>query len=171
MKLGSPVERVMELLAEFKNKIEDPDDVADISYIMGLISSDKLYTIDIRSAGGANLSSEMTAWLENNMGMKKDLDVEGTVRRLRDLLPSRRRAASSGRRRRSSPAPTRIAAKELAKLDEVVMDPAMEFFFASSRARPTCASTTGTSTSSTSPPRRRAPTSSSASTPCSMTTA
>ena len=76
LKLGSPVERVMELLSEMKNRIEEADDVADIAWIMHLISSDKLYTIDIRAAGGGNLSSEMTAWLEDNLGMKKDIDHE-----------------------------------------------------------------------------------------------
>ena len=78
LKLGSPVERVMELLGEMKRKIGDDekeaDDVADISWIMHLISSDKLYTIDIRAAGGGNLSSEMEKFLQDNMGMKKDIE-------------------------------------------------------------------------------------------------
>lgn len=76
LKLGSPVERVMELLNEMKTRLDADEDVADITWIMHLIASDKLYTIDIRSAGGANLSTEMTAWLENNMGMKKDIEAE-----------------------------------------------------------------------------------------------
>jgi hypothetical protein len=41
LKLGSPVERVMELLGEMKQRTEDESDLADISWIMHLISSDK----------------------------------------------------------------------------------------------------------------------------------
>ena len=37
LKLGSPVERVMELLSEMKGRLEEEEDVADISWIMHLI--------------------------------------------------------------------------------------------------------------------------------------
>ena len=127
LKLGSPVERVMELLSEMKGRIEEGDDVADISWIMHLISSDKLYTIDIRSAGGANLSSEMTAWLENNMGMKKDIDLDADD----GDGPTTDLAKAQGLKR----AETKIAlggdsaaAKELAKLDDVLMSSEMEYY-------------------------------------------
>ena len=41
LKLGSPVERVMELLSEMKTRTDEDVDLADISWIMHLISSDK----------------------------------------------------------------------------------------------------------------------------------
>lgn len=37
LKLGSPVERVMELLTEMKSRLEEDEDVADITWIMHLI--------------------------------------------------------------------------------------------------------------------------------------
>jgi len=123
LKLGSPVERVMELLQEMRGRIEDQDDVADISWIMHLISSDKLYTIDIKAAGGGNLSSEMTAFLEENLGMKKDIDLEGE-----DVDDSSLAAAVGLKRQETkmvggSDSP---AAKELARLDDVCMLPEMQ---------------------------------------------
>lgn len=126
LKLGSPVERVMELLAEFKNKNEEQqDDVADISWIMHLISSDKLYTIDIRAAGGDNLSSEMTAWLENNMGMKKDIEHEpedGEGTNLTNAVGLKRQEI------KIQPGGDSAASKELTQLDEVLMLPEMEYY-------------------------------------------
>jgi len=84
LKLGSPVDRVMELLADIKQRLEEQEDKADVAWIMHLIASDKLYSIDLRSAGGGNLDTEMAAWLVGNMGMKKeagedaaDVDEEG----------------------------------------------------------------------------------------------
>lgn len=78
LKFGSPVERVMELLIDMKGRLEDADDVSDVSWIMHLISSDKLYTIDLKVAGGANVSSEMMSFLENNLGggRRQSVDVQ-----------------------------------------------------------------------------------------------
>jgi len=134
LKLGSPVERVMELLADFKHRCterEETEDVADISWIMHLISSDKLYTIDIRAAGGANLSSEMTAWLTENMGMKKDIentedDEESTNREAAGLKRAETKMVPGG---------DSAAGKELARLDDVLMMPEMEYYLAEQPGR------------------------------------
>ena len=129
LKLGSPVERVMELLSEMKGRLEDAEDVSDITWIMHLISSDKLYTIDIRSAGGANLSSEMTAWLENNMGMKKDMEIDGEDG---DGQNSTNLAQAQGLKRAETKIALggdSVAAKELGKLDDVLMLSEMEYYF------------------------------------------
>ena len=98
------------------DEVED-EDVADISWIMHLIASDKLYTIDIRSAGGANLSSEMTAWLEDNLGMKKDIEAEAE-----EGDENATNLATAGNLKRQE---TKIvqgdsaASRELARLDDV----------------------------------------------------
>jgi len=129
LKLGSPVERVMELLSEMKSRLEEEEDVADISWIMHLIASDKLYTIDIRSAGGANLSSEMTAWLENNLGMKKDIDFDGDETESNATTSTL--ASAQGLRRQETKVlmgGDSTAAKELARLDDVMMLPAIEAY-------------------------------------------
>ena len=132
LKLGSPVERVMELLGEMKRKIEDNDkdkggeDVAHISWIMHLIASDKLYTIDIRAAGGGNLSSEMTAWLEDNLGMKKDMEAEAEEGDEATNL-----ATAAGVKRQETkmmPGGDSAGAKELGKLDEVLTLPEMGYY-------------------------------------------
>jgi hypothetical protein len=94
-----------------------------------------VYTIDIRAAGGANLSSEMTAWLENNMGMKKDMEAEAA-----DETASESSVLSSaqGLRRQE----TKIgldsdsaAAKELARLDAVVTLSEMDYYLAEQPGR------------------------------------
>ena len=127
LKLGSPVERVMELLGEMKRKIGDDekeaDDVADISWIMHLISSDKLYTIDIRAAGGGNLSSEMEKFLQDNMGMKKDIE--------NDEEEDQNLATAAGLKRQETkvgPGSDSAAGKELAHLDDVLMLPEIEYY-------------------------------------------
>lgn len=136
MRLGSPVERVMELLGDMKGKLEETDDAADVAWIMHLIASDKLYTIDIRSAGGANLSAEMEWWLENNMGMKKDMDKLGA--------DGDGFAASAGQKALGlKRAETKVnmgdassgAARELTRLDEVLMMPEMEYYLSAQPGR------------------------------------
>lgn len=130
LKLGSPVERVMELLSEMKGRLEEEEDVADISWIMHLIASDKLYTIDIRSAGGANLSSEMTAWLENNMGMKKDMDLNGDDTESNGTT-STNMSSAQGMKRQSTKidmSSDSAASKELARLDNLLVLPEIEAF-------------------------------------------
>jgi len=128
LKLGSPVERVMELLADMKGRLEEAEDVADVSWIMHLISSDKLYTIDIRSAGGANLSSEMTAWLEN-MGMKKDIDLDGDD--TDSNATNSTLSAAQGLKRAETKihfGGDSVAAKELARLDDALSLPIIEAY-------------------------------------------
>ena len=49
LKLGSPIDRVMELLTDMKGRAEDEDDEADIGWIMHLIASDTLYAVDLSS--------------------------------------------------------------------------------------------------------------------------
>ena len=95
LKLGSPVERVMELLHDMKGRVEEEDDQADLLWIMQLIASDKLYAIDIAGLGGGNMSSEMTAFLGNQVGMKEGAHeeepepaAEGPVRRAAAMLSS-----------------------------------------------------------------------------------
>jgi len=125
LKLGSPVERVMDLLSEMRGRLEEEDDIADLSWIMHLISSDKLYTIDIRAAGGGNLSSEMTAWLENNLGMKKDSDLDGDGGLAASLTSAQGLKRQETKMIGGTDSP---AAKELARLDDVCMLPEIEAY-------------------------------------------
>ena len=68
----------MSLLTELKAKCIGSDtqtmeeQQADLDWIMQLIASDKLYTIDLRTAAGGKLSADMAAFLTANMGMKKE---------------------------------------------------------------------------------------------------
>jgi len=129
LKLGSPVERVMELLGDMKHKVQDKlgddhTDVAEIQYIMHLISSDKLYTIDIRAAGGDKLSGEMMAWMSDNMGMKKDIDRDPEDG---DEAPTNMETAGLKRQEtKIVPGGDSEAGKQLARLDELLMLPEME---------------------------------------------
>jgi len=75
LKMGSPVERVMELLRQLKEKAPSDDMQADLEWIIQLIASDKLYTIDLRAGG--KLDKDMAAWLTSNMGMRKETEVDG----------------------------------------------------------------------------------------------
>ena len=138
LKLGSPVERVMELLGEMKRRLdgEESEDEADIAWIMQLISSDKLYTIDIRAAGGGNLSSEMTAWLEDNLGMKKDIDTEADNGDGADANLS----TAAGMKRQETkmmPGGDTPGSRELARLDDVLMLPEMEHYLTTQPGRET----------------------------------
>ena len=90
LKLGSPVERVMDLLADLKNRSEE-ETVADLEWVMQLIASDKLYSIDLRNAGGGKMDSEMAAFLTDNLGLKKeagDLDGESETGTATDSVTS-----------------------------------------------------------------------------------
>ena len=75
LKMGSPVERVMQLLRGLKEKAPTDDMQADLEWIIQLIASDKLYTIDLRAGG--KIDKEMSAWLTSNMGMRKEADADG----------------------------------------------------------------------------------------------
>jgi len=73
LKLGPPVERVIELLKDLQTKAETDGMAADIDWIIQLIAADKLYTVDLRT--NAMVDKDMSAWLTSNMGMKKDKDM------------------------------------------------------------------------------------------------
>ena len=77
LKLGSPVDRVMELLQNMRMRCDDEEDEADVQWILQLIASDKLYEIDLSSTGVGSLDTEMTAYLVGQVGVKKEKqDVE-----------------------------------------------------------------------------------------------
>jgi len=67
LKLGSPVDRVMDLLKDITARCEEDEDVNDVTWIMQLIASDKLYQIDMKSIAGGQ-SAEMAAFLNATMG-------------------------------------------------------------------------------------------------------
>ena len=75
LKLGSPVEKVMDMLSDMKSRTEEEEDIGDIAWIMHLIASDKLYSIDLQSLG-AGQSDEMKAFLQGDMGIKKDTTTD-----------------------------------------------------------------------------------------------
>tara|TARA_B110001452_G_scaffold263814_1_gene265818 strand:+ start:457 stop:2259 length:1803 start_codon:yes stop_codon:yes gene_type:complete len=77
LKLGSPVERVIDMLGEFKAKVPAEEDQQDLQWIMDLIASDKLYTINIKNIGADIKDKEMSDYLAQNMGMKKEVDLDG----------------------------------------------------------------------------------------------
>ena len=95
-------------------------------------ASDKLYTIDIRSAGGDALSSEMTAWLENNMGMKKDIDLDGDDGATTDMTTAMGLKRQETRVFSGADSP---AAKELGRLDDVLMLPEMAYYLSEQPGR------------------------------------
>ena len=67
LKLGSPVERVIDMLGEFKAKVPAEEDQQDLQWIMDLIASDKLYTINIKNIGADIKDKEMSDYLAQNM--------------------------------------------------------------------------------------------------------
>ena len=76
LKTGSPVERVIDLLGDMKGKVEDDEDKVDIQWIMDLIASDKLYTINIKNVVADVKDKDMAAFLSQEMNIKKDVDLD-----------------------------------------------------------------------------------------------
>eukprot|EP00965_Chrysotila_dentata_P006916 225833-Pleurochrysis_carterae.AAC.1 len=68
LKAGPPVERVMQMLNELKDHAETDDMATDIEWIVSLIASDKLYSMDLHVAG--KVDDEMRNYLKG-MGIKK----------------------------------------------------------------------------------------------------
>jgi len=124
LKLGSPVERVMELLKDLLTRAESDDMKSDVDWIMQLIASDKLYAIDLRSASGGKIDKEMSDWLSSNMGMKKEKDMDGeSATTETDTVTSLSEAA--GLRRQESGFVSQGGAQELELIDEVTELPEM----------------------------------------------
>ena len=61
---GSPVERVLEILTRLKKHSESAQTRDDIAFIMDIIISDQLYSVNLSSAT-AGLSKEMAAFIQN----------------------------------------------------------------------------------------------------------
>jgi len=128
LKLGSPVERVMDLLNDMKTRTEEEDDEADILWIMHLIASDKLYSIDINSIG-AGQDAEMAAYLTGDIGLKKhhhhgydDDDEDGHAAHGRNSGHS----DDSEHRRADSTYVQEEMSKEGTRIEEIVATPAMQ---------------------------------------------
>lgn len=80
LKLGSPVEKVIELLGEMKGKDGLTDeDQKDIQWIMDLIASDKLYTINTNNLLSDVKDKEMSDFLQQEVGIKGGLDLDGNT--------------------------------------------------------------------------------------------
>jgi len=136
MKLGAPVERVMTLLDELKtneiglasSEIQTVEEQqADLTWIMQLIASDKLYTIDLRTAAGGKMSSDMAAFLTANMGMKKetvgdDADTDATGV---DDSSVTSLSQAEGLKRQESGYVSQGGVQELELMEEIVENPAM----------------------------------------------
>ena len=56
--------------------VED-EDKHDIQWIMDLIASDKLYTINIKNVVADVKDKDMAAFLSQEMNIKKDIDLDG----------------------------------------------------------------------------------------------
>ena len=61
---GSPVERVLEILTRLKKHSESAQTRDDIAFIMDIIISDQLYSVNLSTAT-AGLSKEMAAFIQN----------------------------------------------------------------------------------------------------------
>ena len=57
--------------------MEDDEDKNDIQWIMDLIASDKLYTINIKNVVADVKDKDMAAFLSQEMNIRKDLDLDG----------------------------------------------------------------------------------------------
>ena len=70
LSFSSPLEQVTECLGVLKNKARNKEAEADLEWILHLISSDKLYSIDMLRHSMNALDSEMSHFLSENLGMQ-----------------------------------------------------------------------------------------------------
>jgi cAMP-specific phosphodiesterase 4 len=106
----SPAERVMKLLAGMKARVAARADtkalVVDIDWIINLIISEKLYSIELKTD---KVDGEMSAFLLGTVGGRKKKEAERDT----SLAPEPVRGLRSGPRRRSSVKMVRISAQAL----------------------------------------------------------
>ena len=118
LRIGTPVEKVMELLGQMRETSETDEDGQDVAWIMDLIATDKLYTIDVRK--NTSMSAEMSAFITANLGLKNEDPDDDTA----TDAGSTTTASSGGApmlRQESSYLPA--AAEELTRCQELVERP------------------------------------------------
>ena len=139
LKLGSPVERVLELLNEMKDKVASRPGsealVRDIEGVLELIVSEKLYKIDLSEVHGGKVGREMNAFLDT-MGMQGSSEpsqghgrssVQAQGRRSVMQLTAERRASRGelGGERKSSGSPRAESYAELSRVESILREPAV----------------------------------------------
>jgi len=132
LKLGSPVERVMDLLTDMKSRADEEDDNQDITWIMHLIASDKLYSIDIQSLG-AGQDSEMAAFLTGDMGLKQNTDkdfddADGTATDAASATNRSSLSQAEGLKRQESQMISSAGTQELELVDSVAEMPGVSAY-------------------------------------------
>merc|ERR1712216_65539 len=69
LKVGSPVEKVFEILGELKESLDGPDDQENIQWILELIANETLYKVNFNPIENTEMGAELTDWLNAEMGV------------------------------------------------------------------------------------------------------
>lgn len=101
---SSPAERVMELLSEMKSRVVPRPGsetlAGDIDWMIELMVSERLYTIDLMHVHDDRVDSEMTAFLSGTAGTRSKR-VQKRVRQHAEPVEPARAVAGNSRRRAS----------------------------------------------------------------------
>lgn len=117
-KLGSPVERVLEILLRLKrDPLDGVEDRENLSFIIDMIVSDQLYTVSVNKD---DISGDMASWLSNaGVSTSTRKPVEGKDAKGRRQAATLVNGGAGGVRRNSTPGEKTLWVDKLISSDEV----------------------------------------------------